>query len=115
MSAHLGMAGFDRELALSRVGGDTELLKEIADIFLTDYPQALTELRNAIETSNAPLLERAAHGLKGSVANFGASAAVDAALRLEKMGFTRNLSGAAHEIAVLDEALNNLHGELKNV
>ena len=36
--------------------------------------------------ADALKFENAAHWLKGSVANFGASAAVDAAFRLEQIG-----------------------------
>ena len=39
---------FDKAVALSRVGGDIELLKEIAVLFLEDYPRSLTDLRDAV-------------------------------------------------------------------
>lgn len=110
-----GMASLDREVALSRVGGDTELLKEIAEIFVEDYPNSLTELHTALRQNDAQLLERAAHGLKGSVANFGAQAAVDAALLLEQMGHAEDLTGAPATLAALDRALTALRGELQSL
>src|SRR5262249_1948141 len=70
---HMGApsaGSLDRALALSRVGGDAELLKEIAMLFLEEYPRVLDELRNAIARGDARSVERTAHGLKGSVSNF---------------------------------------------
>ena len=72
-------AGIDRQVALSRVGGDAELLKEIAQLFIDDYPRAMADIRQAADRGDAKSLERSAHGLKGSVANFGAPSAVEAA------------------------------------
>jgi two-component system sensor histidine kinase/response regulator len=70
---------------LDRVGGDTDLLRELARIFREDCPKLLAEIRRAVATENAPALMQAAHTLKGAVANFGADAAREAAFRLEIM------------------------------
>ena len=105
--------GLDRELALSRVGGDAELLKEIAALFMEDYPNVLAEIRAAVARGDAKGVERAAHGLKGSVANFGAQAAVDAALHIERMGRVGDLSRVSEAIEALALALDALHPELK--
>src|SRR5579863_9547145 len=105
--------GLDRELALSRVGGDAELLKEIAALFMEDYPSVLTEIRAAAARGDAKGVERAAHGLKGSVANFGAQTAVDAALQIERMGRAGDLSRVSEAIDTLALALDALHPELE--
>jgi len=115
MSAQSMPILFDRTLALSRVGGDVELLKEIATIFLEDYPRSLTELHEAIERGDAKALERSAHGLKGSVANFGARAAVDAALELEQLGRDRKLAEVTHVLNTLELALAALRPELESL
>jgi two-component system, sensor histidine kinase and response regulator len=103
----------DRELALSRVGGDAELLKEIAALFMEDYPNALAEIRAATARGDAKGVERAAHGLKGSVANFGAQAAADAALQIEQIGRAGDLSRAREAIDTLARALDALRPELE--
>ncbi len=103
----------DRELALSRVGGDAELLKEIAALFIEDYPKALAEIRAAAARGDAQGVERAAHGLKGSVANFGAQAVGDAAFHLEQMGRAGDLTGVGKAIDALARALDALHPQLK--
>jgi two-component system sensor histidine kinase/response regulator len=105
----------DRELALARVGGDETLLKEIAELFLADYPNALRDLRQAVARTDADALERAAHGLKGSVANFGAQPVVDAAQKLENMGRSRTLEDAGSALTALELALDALRPELQSL
>ena len=113
MDADLPGGGLDRELALSRVGGDAELLKEIAALFLEDYPKVLGEIRAAAARGDAQGMSRAAHGLKGSVANFGARTAVAAALALEQVGRDGDLAGARESLEKLERALAELRVELQ--
>ena len=108
-------AVFDRALALSRVGGDVELLKEIAVLFLDDYPKSLSELHQAVESGDARRLERTAHGLKGSVSNFGARPVVDAALQLETMGRAQKLAEVEQVLHTLELALAALRPELESL
>jgi two-component system, sensor histidine kinase and response regulator len=108
-------AGIDREVALSRVGGDAELLKEIAQLFIDDYPKAMADIRHAADRGDAKALERTAHGLKGSVANFGAPAAVDAAKMLESMGRAQQLAEVRQVIRTLELALAALRPELESL
>jgi two-component system sensor histidine kinase/response regulator len=108
-------AVFDKAVALSRVGGDAELLKEIAILFLDDYPKSLNELREAINTGDAKRVERSAHGLKGSVSNFGARPAVDAAMQLETMGRSQQLVEVEQVLHTLELALAALRPELESL
>lgn len=103
----------DRTLALSRVGGDAELLKEIAQLFLEDYPRVLDELHDAVARGDAKAIERTAHGLKGSVSNFGAPAAVEAARAIESMGRNQQLAEIAPAVGMLALALAALRPELE--
>ena len=112
MNAQVPEPALDRQLALLRVGGDAELLREIAVIFLDDYPKTLTEIRAAIAGADAKQLETAAHSLKGSVANFGARAAVESASRLEQMGRAREMQQSVDALHALERALSELHVEL---
>jgi len=98
----------DRKSALDRVGGDEELLREIARLFLGEYPKDLAEIHRAIEVGNAQDLERAAHSLKGAVANFSADQTRDAAFRLEQIGKSGNLGEARAARQVLEQSLSDL-------
>jgi HPt (histidine-containing phosphotransfer) domain-containing protein len=115
MSRHLQEQVLDRATALARVGGDLELLKEIAALFLDEYPRALDDMRRALATGDAKTLERSAHGLKGSVANFGARAAVDAAFQLEQFGRAHKLDQVPPALTALERTLACLHAELSSI
>lgn len=107
--------GFDLEAALERVGGDQELLKEIAGLFLEDAPGLLDLVRDAIEKNDASALQRAAHSLKGSVANFGAEETVEAAFQLEQMGANGKLDGAKDVFVVLENELHKVSEKLSQI
>ena len=102
----------DRDLALARVGGDAELLKELAILFLEEYPRLLTELHAATDRGDAKTVERTAHGLKGSVANFGAQAATEAALLVEQLGREQKLVEVGNALNTLELALAAVRVEL---
>jgi two-component system, sensor histidine kinase and response regulator len=112
MSGQIQEQLLDRASALARVGGDLDLLKEIAALFLDEYPRELDEIRTALASGDAHTLERSAHGLKGAVANFGAQAAVDAAFQLEQFGRAGKLEQVPAVLTELERALACLHAEL---
>jgi two-component system, sensor histidine kinase and response regulator len=97
---------------LERFGGDRELLGELARIFLDDYPRRMSAIKAGVEQRDAASLQEAAHALRGSVANFGATQAVDAALRLEMMGRGWNLTGVDEAFADLQLTMEKLNTEL---
>jgi len=103
----------DESVALGRVGGDMDLLKEVAELFLADYPNTLDQIRDAVAGGDASALERSAHSLKGSVSTFGAKRAFEAALALEQQGRSSNLAGAQEGLRKLEEALTSLRPELE--
>ena len=107
------MTNLNRALALERVGGDEQLLREIAVLFLEDYPSLITQIEKAVAESDAHNLERAAHSLKGSVANFGSDAAYQAAFDLEQMGRSKDLQNMHEAHARLVTVMSHVCPELK--
>ncbi len=103
----------DESLALSRVGGDSDLLREVVGLFLDDYPQAIDQIRDAVASRDATAIEHSAHSLKGSVSTFGAGRAFEAALALEKQGRSKNLGGVENQLCQLEDALQALLPELQ--
>ncbi len=110
--ARVAEGGFDYDAALHRVAGDPELLREVVDLLLESCPQLLERIDDAVSRADATALERAAHELKGAVANFAAAGATDAALALEKMGRAGDLAAAGEVRASLGRELDRLTGEL---
>lgn len=112
MTASASAENLDIPAALERVGGDADLLSEIAGLFLREYPELLAAMQSALARQEATELERAAHSLKGSIANFGAAAAVEAAFTLEKIARSGALEEAGAALAALEAQLALAHPAL---
>jgi CheY-like chemotaxis protein/HPt (histidine-containing phosphotransfer) domain-containing protein len=77
---------FERELALERVGGDTQLLSEVIQLFLADCPLRLAAMKTALDTRDAEAIAREAHQLKGAAANLSVIGLFETAAILEQLG-----------------------------
>ena len=98
----------DTQGLMDRFEGDWQLLHDAAEVFRASCPRLLAQLREAILSGDAEAVERAAHTIKGSAGNFGGHACVEAALRLEIMGRTRDLRNAADACADLESEIERL-------
>ena len=76
--------GFDQEAALEMMGGDQDLLKELARMFIDNSPQTLGELNAALVAGDREVLKRSAHTLKGLFATFACSQGEAIARELEQ-------------------------------
>jgi PAS domain S-box-containing protein len=104
---------FNRQVALTRVGGDEELLRELTEVFLADCPKWLNDLRKAAASGNAVDLRRAAHTIKGAVGYFGADEAGAAADRLQELGRAGDVAAAVAVVPELEHALERLTAALR--
>jgi two-component system sensor kinase len=98
----------DWNAALRRVGGRADLLDQIVKLFFTESDKLMSEIQDAIAARDTVKLRRVAHSLKGSADCFSATAAVQAALRLETMGRDTMLTDADDAFAVLERAIERL-------
>jgi two-component system sensor histidine kinase/response regulator len=105
----------DIDDVLERVGGDQELLREIIGIFLEEYPALFADIGSSVEKCDARALERSAHTLKGSVSNFGARSATQAAHELELMGRCNDFQRAMGTVDMLKGELAALHSALSRL
>ncbi len=106
-------AEFDRQAAIARLGGDEELLEEVAELFLADAPRLMGEIRSAVDRQDPPGLQRAAHALKGSLGYLNATQAAKEAFRLEMFGAEGNLARAVEVLQTLETKIVCLSAELK--
>ena len=63
--------------------GDDSFLREVIEIFVTDTPVRLAELRNSLAAGDQSTFTRAAHSIKGSSSNVGAQRLCSLAKDLE--------------------------------
>jgi two-component system sensor histidine kinase/response regulator len=108
---------FDYFQALERMGGDPDLLAEMAALFVRDCPTQLAGIQNALLQNDAGAMERAAHSLKGSAGNFAAHAVFEAAYNLEKIGKAGQMESAAaawRQLSSAAEALIQALGKISN-
>jgi HPt (histidine-containing phosphotransfer) domain-containing protein len=106
-------SAFNRKVALTRVGGDEELLRELIEVFLGDSPKWLDDLRKAAAGRNAVDLRRAAHTIKGAVGYFGADEASAAAERLQELGRAGDIVAALAVVPELEHTLERLTAALR--
>ncbi len=98
----------DWNQGLAQVEGDQELFQELLGLFAQGAPSLLEKIRQAVNRKDAKEIERAAHTLKGSASNFGASQAFKAALRLEQMGRENTLTDTQEAFRTLDQEIRRV-------
>jgi HPt (histidine-containing phosphotransfer) domain-containing protein len=101
-------AGLDLQGLLQRVGGDRELLAEIAVLFTDQVPEWTESLRGAIAAGDATAVFQVAHRVAGAAAYLGGGPVREAAKELEAMGRASDLSGAAAVFGRLEAGLRTL-------
>jgi HPt (histidine-containing phosphotransfer) domain-containing protein len=74
---------FDYLGSLDRLGGDADLLRDVAELFEIDSVDLLNRLRTAAELGDRKGMAIAAHSLFGLASTFGATRVTSAAARIE--------------------------------
>jgi len=77
---------FDETAMLRNIGGDTELLEQLVEMFLQRHQTMLEAIRAALADRDQVAVEQAAHALKGTASNLCASEVVLSAGQLEAFG-----------------------------
>ncbi len=85
---------------LHRIGGPS-LVTRMINLFLDHAPRRLADLRAALARADAPALSAAAHTLKSSASQLGATDLADLCQRIE----SADLAGAAALLPDLEAAL----------
>lgn len=100
------------ETLLRVVGGEPALLGELIDSFLEETPPLVANLRQALEQGGAAELRRAAHTIKSSSNDFGATTLAELCQELETMGKAGTWDGAAELVAQVEKEYEQVRGEL---
>lgn len=85
---------------------DPDLVSELVEMYLEDAPRRIEEIRRALHAGDAHALAQAAHTLKGSSGNMGATRVQELAAGLQEAGDSGDLSGAEEKLASLERAFD---------
>ncbi len=107
-----GRPQVDWSAAMKAVDGDQQLLREVIEAFLEECPRMVEECEQSIANSDAAVLRRAAHTIKGGLRTFGAEPAMEVAARLEELGRAGELQGSQEVLAALKQQLDQVLPEL---
>ena len=102
----------DLDSLIARTGGDSELILEMIRMFQKEAPRLYGQVITAIQNNDAVSLRSAAHALKGSVANFSANPAMNAAAVLEESGKNGDMSTVSLSCSNLSHEIDRLQLEL---
>jgi two-component system, sensor histidine kinase and response regulator len=98
-----------------RLDGDRELLSEILECFQQEYPAQIQVLREALQAKDAHRLERAAHSLKGALANLSAPEGRKLASEVEQLARAGELARADSLLPSLEEEISRVFEALHNL
>jgi CheY-like chemotaxis protein len=99
--------------ALTRVGGDPQLLARVARVFLRDLPTRMRAMEKSIRHKRADTLAAQAHGLKGSLGVLAADAAATFCSKLQECAQNDNFTDALPTFAALQVAIAELEPNLR--
>ena len=97
---------------MESVGDDRELLGQMVAIFCAESPGMLSAIRKSLAAGDTRALARAAHALKGSVANFGKSQSFKAAEALELNAVSDSLGDSDAQLLALEGLIATLERDL---
>jgi HPt (histidine-containing phosphotransfer) domain-containing protein len=93
--------------------GGESILGKLIDVFLDNTPKVLEQARGALARRSGPLLERAAHTLKGSCSNFGAERMRVACQDLETIARDGALENAADALVAIEREFSYVRHALE--
>jgi two-component system, sensor histidine kinase and response regulator len=105
----------EAEALLARFDGNADLVRSLVKAFSEDCPKMMARIRHSLGARDAAALADASHALKGSVGNFGPSAALETAREIEKVARQGKLDGAWEVYATLEDEIARLLPTLRAV
>jgi signal transduction histidine kinase/DNA-binding response OmpR family regulator len=99
---------FDEKTALAYTGGDRRLLKEVVQLFRSDFPASWRRIQRALRRHDGDGLRLAAHALKGAIATVGSPAGRQATAELESMAKAGSFVEAERAVDSLQQLVKEL-------
>ena len=98
----------DVEVALDRLCGDSALLLEILDMFLTEFIAEQPNFQDLLRQSDWAALSRKAHYFKGVAENLGLTRFSSEILSLEQFSNSANLAACIQTLELLMQIAQNI-------
>jgi|GEM_PF-6362260 len=104
---------FDRHHVLELAAGDMEFLKGLIDLFGQSAPKLVTQITAHLAHGESDAAYKKAHQLKGSIGNFGADRAREAAADVEHLGRKGETAAASERVPHLKAEVEALVTSLR--
>lgn len=111
----LRSSSFDPRTLWERLDGDPELLRELVEIFVAEYPGLLQSIATSIDQQSYDDIKKLSHKLKGSALQFSGTGVSALAASLERLGQEQSLQGAGEIFHRLKEETEALVESLKTI
>ncbi len=99
---------FDKAELLDRVGDDEELIQELIELFIDDYPGKISGIEDGLAAQDAEKVRDSAHGLKGASANLSFNSVSGIAKTIEFAARDENLVLVAENLVLLKSEIARL-------
>ena len=93
---------FDYDGLCDRLAGKVELVDQLIDLLLAEYPRQQTSIARHIAAGDSSSLREVAHRLKGQLQTLGVDRAAEEVGRIEDMGRRADLAHAAAALQSLE-------------
>ncbi len=91
---------------LKNLGDEDESdLAELIELFVASAPKSITDMKHAVEKSDAKALTFASHTLKGSCGNLGKFPLYEICAQIEQIGRSGNLNGVGDLVTSAENEL----------
>ena len=95
--------------------GEPDVLTEVLQMFLAEFPPRMNRLRIAWASQNIEEMYRAAHSLKGSAGNIGAERLMKVCSQLDEMGRSGDLANASPLVDALASEFDKVAAEIHRI
>jgi len=100
---------------LERIGGEMDFLRELLDIFESDYREKTGSLREAVEGGDFESIKNIGHALKGASANLSLEPLRKACRSMEEAGEAGDIRKAGDALARMEAEHARLQAFLPGV
>jgi len=114
MATAINMAVIDELLSLGD-DGDASLLTDLIQMFLEDAPVKLNSIKTGFAKRDMNIVEKAAHSMKGSAGNLGATQIQEVCDQLQRSCHQSNPEEIAGLVAQLEVPFAQVLGELRGL